>query len=118
MKRFLVFLLLFPAVTTVSCYAVLYLLTGAVVDSLSGPALVFVVSIAPALVVALVDWLMAKTPIPAVVGTTLFAYGAMVLFWAWDGSARYIFALGLVSGIPAAICSLLSRDRTAPATPD
>ena len=117
MKRFLVFLLLFPAVTTVSFYAVLYLLTGAVVDSLSGPALVYVVSIVPALVVALVDWLIAKTPIPTVVGTTLFAYGAAVLFLAWDGSARYIFALGVISGIPAAMCSLLSRDKTAPSTP-
>ena len=117
MKRFLVFLLLFPAIATVSSYAVLYLLTGAVVDSLSGPALVYAVSIVPGLVVALVDWLIAKTPIPAVVGTTLFAYGAMVLFWAWDGSARYIFVLGVVSGLPAAVCSLLSRDKTAPSTP-
>lgn len=62
------------------------------------PALVYVVSIAPALVVALVDWLIAKTPILTVVGTTLFAYGVAVLYLAWDGSARYIFALGMISG--------------------
>jgi hypothetical protein len=36
MKRFLIYLLLFPAIATVSFYAVLYILTGAVVDSLSG----------------------------------------------------------------------------------
>lgn len=117
MKRFLVFLFVFPAVATVSSYAVLYLLTGAVVDSLSGPALVYIVSIAPALVVALVDWLIAKTPIPTVVGTTLFAYGVAVLYLAWDGSARFIFALGVISGLPAAVCSLLSRHKTAPSTP-
>lgn len=67
--------------------------------------------------VALVDWLIAKTPIPTVVGTTLFAYGVTVLHLAWDGSARYIFALGVISGLPAAVCSLLSRHKTALSTP-
>ena len=87
-KRFLIFLFLFPAVATVSFYAVLYVLTSAVVDSLSGPGIMYLVSIGPGLVLALVDWLVAKTPIPAVIGTTLFAYGALVLFLAWDGSAK------------------------------
>jgi hypothetical protein len=116
MKRFLVFLLLFPAVATISFYAVLYLLTGAVVDSLSGPAIMYLVSIVPGLVVALVDWLIAKTPVPSVVGTTLCAYGAAVLYLAWDGSVKDIFALGLISGGPAAMCSFLSRDKAAPST--
>ena len=66
MKRFLIFLFLFPAVATVSFYAVLYVLTGAVVDSLSGPGIMYLVSIGPGLVLALVDWLVVKTPIPAV----------------------------------------------------
>jgi hypothetical protein len=61
--------------------AVLYVLTGAVVDSLSGPGIMYLGSIGPGLVLALVDWLVAKTPIPAVIGTTLFAYGALVLFY-------------------------------------
>jgi hypothetical protein len=65
MKRVLIFLFLFPAVATVSFYAVLYVLTGAVVDSLSGPGIMYLVSIGPGLVLALVDWLVAKTPIPA-----------------------------------------------------
>jgi len=110
-KRFLIFLFLFPAVATVSFYAVLYVLTSAVVDSLSGPGIMYLVSIGPGLVLALVDWLVAKTPIPAVIGTTLFAYGALVLFWAWDGSAKDIFALGLISAIPAAVCSWLSSGK-------
>jgi len=111
MKRFLIFLLLFPAVATVSFYAVLYVLTGAVVDSLSGPGIVYLFCIGPGLVLALVDWLVAKTPIPAVIGTTLVAYGALVVFLAWDGSARYIFALGLIGAIPAAVCSWLSSGK-------
>ncbi|HLN36330.1 MAG TPA: hypothetical protein VK337_01025 [Xanthobacteraceae bacterium] len=111
MKRFLIFLFLFPAVATVSFYAVLYVLTGAVVDSLSGPGIMYLVSIGPGLVLALVNWLVAKTPIPAVIGTTLFAYGALVLFLAWDGSAKDILALGLIGAIPAAVCSWLSSGK-------
>jgi hypothetical protein len=80
MKRVFIFLFLFPAVATVSFYAVLYVLTGAVVDSLSGPGIMYLVSIVPGLVLALVDWLVAKTPIPAVIGTTLFAYGLWFSF--------------------------------------
>jgi hypothetical protein len=108
MQRFLIFLFLFPAVATVSFYAVIYVLAGAVVDSLSGPGIMYLAAIGPGFVLAWVDWLVAKTPIPAVVGTTLVAYGALVLFLAWDGSARYIFALGLIAAIPAAVCSWLS----------
>lgn len=111
MKRILIFLFLFPAVGTVSFYAVLYVLTGAVVDSLSGPGIMYLISIGPGLVLALVDWLVAKTPIPAVIGTTLFAYGALVLFLAWDGSAKDILALGLIAAIPAAVCSWLSSGK-------
>jgi hypothetical protein len=109
MKRFLIFLLLFPAVATVSFYAVVYVLTGAVVDSLSGPGIMCLIAIGPGLVLALVDWLIAKTPIPAVIGTTLVAYGALVLFLAWDGGAKDVLALGLIAAIPAAVCSWLSR---------
>jgi len=115
MKRFLVFLFVFPAVATVSLYSVIYLLTGALVDSWSRPALIYLVAIVPGLVVALVDWCMSRTPVPTVIGTTLFAYGALVLYLQWDGSARYVFSLGLISGLPAAVCSFLSEDKTAPA---
>jgi hypothetical protein len=111
MKRFLIFLLLFPAVAAVSFYAVLYVLTGAVVDSVSGPGIMVLIAIGPGLVFALVDWLVAKTPIPAIIGTTLFAYGALVLFLAWDGDANGILALGLIFAIPAAVCSWLSRGK-------
>jgi hypothetical protein len=79
MKRFLIFLFLFPAIATASFYVVIYILSGAEIDSLSGPALGYLIFIGPGLVLALVDWLLAKTPIPGVIGTTLFAYAFTVL---------------------------------------
>lgn len=116
MKRFLIFLFLFPAIATASFYAVIYILTGAVVDSLSGPGIGYLIFIGPGLVVALVDWFVARTRIPGVIATTLVAYGVSVLFVAWDvgrprdilALAFNILALGLIGGIPAAICSWLS----------
>jgi hypothetical protein len=111
MKRFLIFLFLFPAVATVSFFAVVYVLTGAVVDSLSGPGIMYLLSIGPGLVLALVDWLVAKTPIPTVIGTTLIAYGALVLFFAWDGGVNDVLALGLIGAIPAAVSSWLSSGK-------
>jgi hypothetical protein len=111
MKRILIFLFLFPAIATASFYAVVYILTGAELDSVSGPALLYAAFAGPGLVLALVDWLIAKTPIPAVIGTTLFVYGALVLYLAWDGNARWIPVLGLIGAIPAALCSWLSREK-------
>ena len=108
MKRFLIFLLLFPAIATVALYAVLYILTGAVVDSLSGPAFGYLMFIGPALVVALVDrWALRLSVIPGVIATTLFAYTVLVLTAAWAGT-RDVSVFGLVGGIPAAVCSWLS----------
>jgi|SRR6202035_5037084 hypothetical protein len=110
MNRFLIFLFLFPAIATASFYAVLYILTGAVVDSLSGPAFGYLVFVGPALAVALVDWFAARTPIPGVVATTLFAYGISVLAASWAGT-RDILEFGFVGAIPAALCSSLSNRR-------
>jgi len=109
MKQFLIFLFLFPAIATASFYAVLYILTGAVVDSLSGPAFGYLMFIGPALVVALVDWLASRlSVIQGVIATTLFAYGVSVLAVAWAGTID-ISVFGLVGGIPAAVCSWLSN---------
>jgi hypothetical protein len=111
MKRFLIFLFLFPAIATASFYVVIYILSGAEIDSLSGPAWGYLIFIGPGLVFALVDWLLAKTPIPAVIGTTLFAYVVTVLLAQMDwgrGLDKGMLALGLVGAIPAAVCSWLS----------
>jgi hypothetical protein len=113
MKRFLIFLLLFPALATASFYAVLYILTGAVVDSLSGPALCYLVFIVPALVVALVDRSASRLGvIHCVIATALFAYGVSFLTVACAlGLHNVILAFGLVGGIPAAVCSWLSNEK-------
>ena len=115
MKRFLIFLFFFPAIATVSFYAVLYILTGAELDSLSGPAIGYLFFIGPALVLALVDWFIAAKVkvIPSVIGTTLVAYGISVLAVAWAGVvAEGVPALGLIGAIPAAVCSWLSGNKT------
>ena len=109
MKRFRIYLFLFPILATASFYAVVYILTGAELDSFSGPAIGCLIFVGPGLVVALADWLFARTRIPVVIATTLFTYGSSVLFLVWDGGRTgYIFVLGLIGAIPAAICSLLS----------
>jgi hypothetical protein len=109
-KRFLIYLLLFPAIATVALYAVIYILTGAVVDSLSGPAFLSPLFIGPALVVALVDWLVSRTRIPSVMAPTLFAGGVSVLAAAWAGTID-VPVFGLVGALPAAVCSWLSDRR-------
>jgi hypothetical protein len=109
MNRFLIFLPLFPAVATASFYAVTYILSGAAQDSGSGPVFMYLVFIVPGLLVAVLDWLVAKTSIPAVMATTLLAYGLSVLVLAWAlGSSKQILALGLIGAIPAGVCSWLS----------
>jgi Na+/melibiose symporter-like transporter len=110
MNRFLIFLLLFPAVATASFYAVTYVLSGAPQDSGLGPVFMYLVFIVPALFVAVLDWLVAKSSIPAVVATTLLAYVLSVLALGWAlGSSNETAALGLISAIPAAVCSWLSN---------
>jgi len=46
-KRFLIFLFILPAIA--SAYAVIHILTGAVVDSFSEPAFVYLACIGPGL---------------------------------------------------------------------
>jgi hypothetical protein len=108
MKRFLIYLLLFPALATAAFFAVLYILTGAVVDNFSGPAVCYLALMGPALVVALVDWFAARTRIPGVIASTLFAYGVAVLAVVWAGTID-VWVFGLVGAIPAAVCSWLSN---------
>jgi peptidoglycan/LPS O-acetylase OafA/YrhL len=110
MNRLLIFLLLFPAVAAASFYAVMYILTGAAQDGGLGPVFMYLVCTVPGLLVALLDWLVAKTSVPAVVATTVLAYGLTVLAMALLlGSSKQIVALGLIGAIPAAVCSWLSN---------
>ena len=113
MNRFLIFLLLFPAIATAAFYAVTYLLSGAAQDSGLGPVFMVLVFIVPGLLVASLDWLAAKTPVPAVIATTLVAYALTVLALALLlGASQQIVALGLIGAIPALVCSWLSNKPT------
>jgi hypothetical protein len=109
MKRFLIFLVLFPAIATAAFYVVTYILTGAAQDSGTGPVLIYLVFIVPGLLVALLDWLAARSSIPAVIITTLLTYGATVLVMGLLlGWSKQTLALGLIGAIPAGLCSWLS----------
>jgi hypothetical protein len=111
MKRFLIFLFFFPGVATISYYAVLYALSGTVPDSVAGVGLICLISIGPALLIALVDWSVTSWLKIGVVGTAFVAYGISVVYLAWAlGVSKEILALGLIGAIPAAVCSWLSRD--------
>jgi uncharacterized membrane protein len=110
MNRFLIFLFVFPAIATASFYAVVYILTGAELDSFSGPAICYLMFAGPGLVVALADWFFARTRLPVLIATTLFAYAASVLIVALDiARTGDLLVLGLIGAIPAAVCSWLSN---------
>ena len=110
MKRFLIFLLVFPAVATAAFYVVNYILTGAAQDGGVGPVVMYLGFVMPGLLIAVLDWLAGKTSAPAVVATTVLAYGLSVLALALLlGTSKQIVALGLIGAIPAAVCSWLAR---------
>jgi len=117
MKRFLIFVCLFPGIATAVFFALLSIAMGAFPDN---PEAVFVVGwgyiigVVPALVCALVDLFLSKTRIPGVIGTTLVGYGIGVLvgFAVFDyGLIGRTMAFGLIGAIPAAVCSWLSNEK-------
>jgi hypothetical protein len=114
MKRFLIFVLLFPGIATAVLFALISIGVGALPDNPEAIFVVgwgYIVGLIPALVCALVDLLLGKTRIPPVVGTTLVGYGIALLagLVIFDfGLFGRILAFGLIGGIPAAVCSWLS----------
>lgn len=114
MKRLLVFLLLFPVLGAVAFYAITYALTGAALDSGTGPVFMFLVLITPGLFFGLLDWLVAKTSLPIVAATTLLVYGLTVAALAWAlGPSMAVLALGLIGAVPAGVCSWMSNGEIA-----
>lgn len=113
MKRFLIYLFVFPTVATLAFYAVVFLLTGAAVDSLMGPALIYGIAIIPGLVIAVVDMLFAKSPVTAVIAGTALVYGASVVLLFMEGEAHgiVIVALALIPAVPTAVSSWLTNKR-------
>jgi hypothetical protein len=114
MKRFLIFIFLFPGIALAVLIAFVSIGVGAFPDNPEVVVLVgwgYVVGVVPALICAVVDLLLRKTRIPAVIGTALVGYGiaTLVALTIFDGSDTGMFlAFGLVGGIPAAVCSWLS----------
>ena len=114
MKRFLIFIFLFPGIATVVLFAFISIGVGALPDNPQAIFVVgwgYVVGVVPALVCAVVDLLLGKIRIPAVIGTTLVGYGIAILagltIFDW-GLIERILAFGLIGAIPAAVCSWLS----------
>ena len=106
----MIYLLVFPAIATVTFYAVGYALTGASQDGGVGPVVMYLGLIVPGLLVALIDWLAGKTPAPVVVATTLVTYALSVLALGLAlGPSLQTPALGLIGAIPATVCSWLSH---------
>ena len=117
MKRFLIFALLFPGIALVVFFALLSMAVGVFPDNPQALFVVgwgYVVGVVPALVCAVVDLLLRKTRIPAVIGTTLVGYGiailAALMIFDW-GLIGKILAFGLIGAIPAAVCSWLSNEK-------
>ena len=117
MKRFLIFVCLFPGLAIVSLAAFISIEIGAVPDNPEVYKLVlwgYLVGVVPALICALVDLLLVRTRLPAMVGTTLVGYGIAVLaalaIFDW-GLVQRIALFGLIGAIPAAICSWLSIEK-------
>jgi hypothetical protein len=55
-KRFLIVLFVLPAILTALLYAMVYILTGAEPDSLSRVGFIYLISMVPALFIALWEW--------------------------------------------------------------
>src|SRR5215831_8128671 len=98
MKRFLVFIGLFPAGAIAGLFAFISIEVGALPDNPQAVMLVgwaYVVGVIPALICAVADWSLAKTSLPAVIGTTFVGYVIAILV------ALLVFDFGLIGRILA-----------------
>jgi hypothetical protein len=112
MKRFLIYLFLFPAIATAAFYGVVYLLTGAQPDSLTGAAFIYFIFIAPSLLTSFADWFFAKRlgGIRGLIATSLLGYVVAVVFMVGEGiKLKEGLSMGLIGGIPALVCSWLAN---------
>jgi hypothetical protein len=117
MKRFLIFVSLFPGIAIASLDAFISIEIGAVSDNPEAYKLVlwgYVVGVVPALTCASVDLLLGRTRFPSIVGTALVGYGIAILaalaIFDWGLIERILF-FGLIGAIPATICSWLSGEK-------
>ena len=119
MRRFVVFICLYPFIATAVFYGFLAYESGGLPkrseEFILGWCLL--AAVVPALVFAAVDSLMSAAMGRArIIGTALVGYGVPLLVASvfWKPPFPYlVYALGLVTGIPAALCSWLSSERRA-----
>jgi hypothetical protein len=117
MKRYLIFVCLFPGIATAVFFALLSIAVGAFPDNAEAVFVVgwgYIIGFVPALVCASVDSFLGKTRSPRVIGTTLVGYGigVLVALAAFDYRlVGRIMAFGLIGAIPAAACSWLSNEK-------
>ncbi|MEW6767838.1 MAG: hypothetical protein AB1342_07385 [Pseudomonadota bacterium] len=117
MKRFLIFVCLFPALAVAALAAWISIQLWILPDNPEVYKLVgwaYVVCAVPALSLAFADTVLRRTRIPAVIGTALLGYVIAfgVALWIFDhGLVQRILTFGLIGAVPAAVCSWLSNDK-------
>ena len=145
MKRFLIFIGLFPGIAVAVLIAAVSIGAGALPGSRTAVELAgwgYAVGVIPALICAVVDLGLRKTRIPPVIGTALAGYAMAALFFpvisyttdigmalsfglmplaallmpVESATVALSLAFGLVGGIAAGVCSWLSG-RTSEAEP-
>ncbi|MBN8981986.1 MAG: hypothetical protein J0I29_12025 [Rhizobiales bacterium] len=117
MKRFLIFVCLFPALAVAALAAWISIQLWILPDNPEAYKLVawaYVVCAVPALSLAFADLVLRRTRIPAIIGTAFMGYviAFAVAIWIFDhGLVQRIVTFGLIGAIPAAVCSWLSNEK-------
>ena len=115
-KRFLIFAVLFPPLALVVFNApdMIARHDFRLMDS-SFFQMAYAIAVIPALLLAWVDWMLSAKPL-RVMGTAVTAAlpAVLIMLFMWGGSSDLwpILMVGLVRGLPAAVCSWLSDGRT------
>ncbi|RXG87658.1 MULTISPECIES: hypothetical protein [Bradyrhizobium] len=113
MRRFLVFVLIFPLILTLILSALSFYEDTSVADMQVMPGMIwrgYLIGIVPALVTALVDWLLRRHHLSRILPTALSGYalaaGAGLLMR--DVSVFEALRFGFIGAVPAAMCSVFS----------
>lgn len=110
MKRFVIFSALFPPLTLV-----VFTAPDGFKNLLNWLVEAYAIAVIPALLLAWVDWALSAKPL-RVMGTAVTAAlpAVLIVRFMSGGTDEFwpVLMVGLVGGIPAAVCSLLSGERT------
>ena len=110
MKRFLIFPALFPPLALV-----VFTAPDGFKNLLDWMVASYAIAVIPALLLAWVDWMLSAKPL-RVMGTAVTAAlpAVLIMLFMWGGSNDLwpILMVGLVGGLPTAVCSWLSDGRT------